>query len=95
MQDIEHEEVYYPKIIVLMTMNNGQNRLEQINLTDNEQKAVMGFIREMKEYEGKELEVISGATRFVRATVVRNTSYEDAERVLQQTERYAERVSQE
>lgn len=78
-------------IIVLINANHS-GRLEQLNLNNEEQAAVLGFIKEMKELNGKKIEIISGATRFVSNMRVRNSNWDTAENIMENRNNNAERV---
>lgn len=85
------EVTYNHNIIVLINANYG-GRLEQLNLSNEEQAAVLGFIKEMKELNGKKIETISGATRFISSMRVRNSNWDNAESSMENRNNNAERV---
>lgn len=85
-------EVTYNNNIIVLINANGRGRLEQLNLNNEEQSAVLGFIKEMKELNGKKIETISGATRFVSSMRVRNSNWDTAENSMENRNNNAERV---
>jgi hypothetical protein len=85
-------EVTHNNNIIVLINANYSGRLEQLNLNNEEQAAVLGFIREMKELNGKKIETISGATRFVSSMRVRNSNWDTAGNSMENRNNNAERV---
>lgn len=74
-------DVFNPEIVVLITTTHGE-KLEQIYLNRDEQHAVIGFIKEMKKLNNKEVEIINGATNFVKCLGVANSSWDSIENIV-------------
>lgn len=85
-------EVTHSNNIIVLINANYSGRLEQLNLNNEEQAAVLGFIKEMKELNGKKIETISGATRFISSMRVRNSNWDTAENIMTNRNNNAERV---
>lgn len=85
-------EVAHNNNIIVLINADYSRRLEQLNLNGEEQAAVLGFIKEMKELNGKKIETISGATRFISSMRVRNSSWDTAENSMENRNNNAERV---
>lgn len=85
-------EVAHNSNIIVLINADYSRRLEQLNLNGEEQAAVLGFIKEMKELNGKKIETISGATRFVSSMRVRNSNWDTAENSMENRNNNAERV---
>jgi hypothetical protein len=64
-------------ILVVLISTSYDGKLEQINLSRREQCAVIGFIKEMKELDGKEIEIINGATNYVKCINATNSAWHD------------------
>jgi hypothetical protein len=75
-------EVFNPRVIVCLTTPTYGDRLEQIYLDRDEQAAVLGFIKEMKKLNNKDVEIINGATNFVRGLNVANSNWDSIERIV-------------
>ena len=83
--------IYNPNVIVLITTDYA-NMLEQINLTREEQAAVIGFIKHMKEINGKEIEIINGATNYVKCINAINSTWNTIEKAASDYNNAAERA---
>lgn len=85
-------EIAHCSNVVVLISASYNGRLEQLNLSEEEKFAVLGFIKGMKELNGEKLEVIGGATRFISGTRVRNSGWETAENIMENRNNNAERV---
>ena len=85
------ETIFNPNIIVLISADC-DGRLEQLNLSNEEKLAVIGFIKEMKEFKGEKIEIISGATRFIRSMRLVNSNWDNIENSMENINNSAERA---
>ena len=75
------KEVFVRDVAVILSVDYSQ-RAEQIRLSEYEQMAVLGFIKEMKKMKGSSIEIINGATRFIETKPMTNTNWSSIDSAL-------------